>query len=371
VNGYSKSWVLSKQASTSTHPIGPGKYNTPTSYIAEWANYHSSTGRVELAGLGANRGITRFKDIGAPEDLAYRFNPTNFSTPPSWVWNKLEIKALNKLRNSDVDFGVMLAEANETADLFTTNTRRIARRVELFKDKHLDLFEKAKRFSGTRHWRQVPNLWLENAYGWTPLLQDLYGACSALEKRNQTQKSYVRVAASTKYPYKDTRGANFGQGITVDLSVEVLMECKVLLFYQLNSYLLAKLSSLGLANPASIVWEKLRYSFVIDWLVPVGNWISALGGDFGYNFVSGSRSSFGSGSIQSSNAYVGSALKPFWVPSTNSSISGKVGSFRRSVYVSSPVPLLYLKSPVSPTHIANALSLLTSAFYKPSRRIER
>jgi hypothetical protein len=35
--------------------------------------------------------------------------------------------------------------------------------------------------------------------------------------------------------------------------------------------------SLGLVNPAEIAWEVVPYSFVVDWFLPIGSYISAWG----------------------------------------------------------------------------------------------
>jgi hypothetical protein len=39
---------------------------------------------------------------------------------------------------------------------------------------------------------------------------------------------------------------------------------------------LKQLSQLGITNPALLVWELIPYSFVIDWLIPVGDFLSSL-----------------------------------------------------------------------------------------------
>ena len=42
-------------------------------------------------------------------------------------------------------------------------------------------------------------------------------------------------------------------------------------------------SSLGLANPALVAWELVPFSFVIDWVLPIGSWLTATGPLLGVN----------------------------------------------------------------------------------------
>jgi hypothetical protein len=48
------------------------------------------------------------------------------------------------------------------------------------------------------------------------------------------------------------------------------------------------LNQLGLLNPLSFAWEITPWSFVVDWLIPIGPVLSALTAPVGLNFISGS-----------------------------------------------------------------------------------
>ena len=133
---------------------------------------------------------------------------------------------------------------------------------------------------------------------------------------------------------------------------------RIKLVYSLRDFLLVLFSQLGLVNPLEIVWEWFPYSFVVDWMLPVGGWFSVLFGDFGYDFVSGDYGEFVR-YVDSTASVVGNSS---YKNPSGLSISGEAVSCRRRVYVSSPIPALYFKSPVSATHIANASSLLASSF---------
>ena len=137
---------------------------------------------------------------------------------------------------------------------------------------------------------------------------------------------------------------------------------KTYLHYGLQSNPLAELSSVGLINPVELAWELLPYSFVVDWFLPIGPWISALTADVGFTFVTGGQSRKttmvpnGSPTVLSQASDILSLSIP--------SFSGKSERFDRHCYAQSPVPGLYVKNPLSTLHVLNAIALNSQAFQR-------
>lgn len=50
------------------------------------------------------------------------------------------------------------------------------------------------------------------------------------------------------------------------------------------------LNQLGLANPLALAWELTSLSFVVDWILPIGQVLNALTASAGLSFVNGSLS---------------------------------------------------------------------------------
>lgn len=349
----------SKSASVKTTPRKGGNYSTPTAYDSSggfWSSAGSTTYfgyssfppprhpiyRMEFGGSG-------YADIG--------FNPRTLYSLPSSITNQLQISALNRLRHSNVNIGVMLAEAKETSSLLVTAATRIAKSVRSFRRKSPDLFLKAIQHQGTASWRKTPQAWLELQYGWKPLMNDLQGAATSLDSSWVRDRDLFAVGAKKKVMDTctyDTYTAPSTVNCRQTVSVEATQ--KIQLCYRLSNFHLALLSSLGLTNPLEIIWERVPYSFVVDWFLPVGNWLSALGGDFGYTFINGSLTTFIRYSENGSPVNSSGSDQEFFCP-----IRGSAYYLRRQIYVSSPWPGLSFKSPVSSGHIANALSLLTQS----------
>ena len=133
--------------------------------------------------------------------------------------------------------------------------------------------------------------------------------------------------------------------------------------------LLRALSSFGIANLGTIAWELVPFSFVVDWLLPVGDWIDSFDALLGYTSVTCSvstiirRTASFSGSIPKTTVGSGIQRGDLTISSTP--------SVRRDVHlvrqVPSGVPLPTLprfKDPVSLRHMANGLSLLATSFRK-------
>ena len=296
--------------------------------------------------------------------------PPGVGAVPNGIKNRAEQAALLKLKSQDIHLGNFLAEFGKTAQMFVGTATVIASGVRRFRrsnPKELwDLIKKWERGNLPREfWHCIPSGWLQLQYGWLPLMSDVFGACNALSKGDRLPlahvKGYAEDTTIETVNFSSVDGSSNGT-----LQSETLHKCWVSLYYQLKNPVLAELSSLGLINPVEIVWELLPYSFVVDWFLPIGNWLSSLTADVGFTFQGGSMST--------SSKQKGCEVKRIqWEDSTGGgnhvfasggqpNLSGSAYNFVRSCYSSSPVPGLYVKNPFSPKHIANALALLVQAF---------
>lgn len=284
--------------------------------------------------------------------------------PSSNMINASLTKALLKLKQQDFHLGNFLAEAHKTVEMVGHNARSIANQVLAFRRKYPDLWDKVRQIETGNlprwRWCEIPNKWLELQYGWKPLMSDIFGAMQHLQKRNKRFNiPFVFVSADVSDTVLLTSTASSRIGNTSTCYWQNDRKVQTFLTYGLTTPVLAELSSLGLINPLEIVWEVTRYSFVVDWFLPIGSWLSALTADIGYQFITGGYStktkvSFSGSSVTGTVAHV-DYVSP-------ARYSGTRQEFRRSCYASSPSPGLYVKNPLSLTHVANALSLLVQAF---------
>lgn len=287
--------------------------------------------------------------------------------------------ALLKLKDQKVNFGVAFGEYKETAELVSSVATRIAKGVRAFRSKNPRLWgQVVKNQRGVGRFRnpdgtytlgkvgRIPQAWLEHQYGWNPLMNDVKGACEALSSKTSGGHPFrVCVKARANSPLNQT---SVGYATNHNMSQLRLVRtgknfCFVRLDYELNSPLLAVFSSLGLTNPLEIAWELLPYSFVIDWFVPVGDWLRTLDADFGWRFISGTTTQ-GYSYVTEGSGVISKPSGSSEVGSTGYVTSRQdVFSFSRSVNATSPrAGFPTFKNPLSVGHLANSLSLLLNAF---------
>lgn len=138
-----------------------------------------------------------------------------------------------------------------------------------------------------RKW--APNLWLEYSYGWSPLCSDMYDVITSFYKR--VEEGYTMVAEGSRNIVTVDYSA-YGQndGTTTYQTVYKRRYVRYKVWYEIDNARLANMSSWGLTNPALLAWELLPYSFVVDWFLPVGDWLSQVGYSVGLYFKKGVKS---------------------------------------------------------------------------------
>lgn len=134
--------------------------------------------------------------------------------------------------------------------------------------------------------RRLSNHWLEFQYGWKPLLQDCWGAVDLLAKHVQLDRyNSADVKGSAKAHKFSTGGSGAYNNPVASTMTET--RCKMGIRYRMDSADRALLAQTGIDNPALLAWELLPYSFVIDWFLPVGNYLQSLNDFAGFTFLEG------------------------------------------------------------------------------------
>lgn len=203
------------------------------------------------------------------------------------VANKLS----KKINNRDIDLGVALGEARETAHfiqgamigLFTATKR--ARRGD-FGGMLKALGLSANSDPRLQRFRDVPDkiagAWLGYSYGARPLVKDVLGAAEALEKSWESGKIlHYRSSVSQDIDFTLVNSARQKAG-WVTFDSDQMLSCKGWqrasdnIAFEIDNPFLYTLSSLGLLNPLSVAHELIRLSFVLDWIIPIGSWVASL-----------------------------------------------------------------------------------------------
>jgi len=201
----------------------------------------------------------------------------------------------DKMSGHDFDAGVFLGEGRMTVDLVFQTATRIAKcftairhgNLSMAKDVLLDnnrilpvdfmsnknikrYFQKEmglNPFTNDRVRRSskaIAQGVLELRYGWQPLLSDVHSAMSALS--NRLNKTFITRVRHTAVRHDVTATDSF----TCSLMHRIKLTGSILSHPPLNTYL-------NLTDPLNVAWNLSPYSFVLDWFIPIGDFLSLAG----------------------------------------------------------------------------------------------
>jgi len=129
--------------------------------------------------------------------------------------------------------------------------------------------------------------WLEYQYAWKPLLFDVYSHAKALAELNIEHQHVIRRAEGSAQSHADMTVTYRPQYQLVTKRSEERKWSKVGVFYQLQNGAPNAFTQLGIDNPLAVAWELVPFSFVADWFLPIGTYLSNLTASGGYVFHSG------------------------------------------------------------------------------------
>lgn len=266
----------------------------------------------------------------------------------------------NAVSGSTFNAGVFLGEGREALNMIANRASQIYGAFRAFK--HGDSRSAARIL--TRHNDRkkaisrtaVANNWLELQYGWLPLLADIHDGMGFLAHHlNVPLQHVVRVSEKSSNPSQ-----TFGQGQFIHQNkVSYRRKSIKAILKEQNVYQLA-----GLTDPLSVAWELMPYSFVIDWFLPIGDYLAARGtasAMSGGTFVTSDKTLIGFSGIKAGVMYDPwgpTALIPSLV-----STSEKYMQFTRTVSTSISVPcprIVPLSEAFSWKRAANAVALLSN-----------
>jgi hypothetical protein len=201
---------------------------------------------------------------------------------------------------------------------------------------------------------ELSSTWLSLQYGWMPFISDIHDSAKLIERimtgkiRNSWRVQHTKkVFAPSNFP-----GAPAEDGVATTLRHRLVYR---------TALGWGGLQELALISPSTIAWEVLPWSFVADWVLPVGTWLDTLR-------VLPTLTGDWTRSVKSEKVFTQS----YWGVGiqTISPYSRKSGSFTRTVGTSGlSVPTPSWKSPISSDYrrAVNAIALLAQQRLKFTR----
>lgn len=198
-------------------------------------------------------------------------------------------KFANRIQDTDFSLAIAMAEIDKTCGMISDRAKNLAKFVAYMAKK--DYKKAVKTVAGyqtnPKNYIKRTDDWamriakstaptaqmlgariLEVQYGIKPLVQDLYeGAVwlAAMQHKPNAQRYSVRRRA-----VQDC--VNSGAGIWYT-SPRTEVKRQIIAYLSESSFI----PTLNLWNPAEILWERIPFSFVCDWALPIGPYLAARG----------------------------------------------------------------------------------------------
>lgn len=209
-----------------------------------------------------------------------------------------------------LNIGVAMGELPQTVNMIGSTARRLASSFSSLKRLDIDGAFNALKMGNYSHRQQLrsrsrnlnasdtvknhsfaADSWLEMKYGWKPLLHDVEDA-AALAAKSQSdnpERPDIRIQGMSRKRVTVTGPANPGEA-SISVTGSGYVQVGMVAYYTITDLKVRNMQKLGLQNLGEVAWELVPYSFVVDWFLPVGSYIQALGATNGLTYGRGCTS---------------------------------------------------------------------------------
>lgn len=324
---------------------------------------------------------------------------------PVTPYNSMSVvqnELLSQIKKQTLNLAVSVAEGKQTLSFLANTTRRLALAAEALRKRDYAAFRRSVMDQGTAkpptrmriggdgklrpdapqrpnlkrprdrlpetdsqfHTRTASENWLAYQYAVMPLLYDIHGAAEYIAEIIHRDPPPVYMA---KTSFSDNIGKEFttassAQNVSVSWTAIGEVRHTSALFFRVDDAALRQAARNGITNPASVLWEKTKFSFLIDWLIPVGEFLSGWDAPLGCTLIDG----YATTHLQCTLTGTPTAqfLKSTILSPTTPSELLYDGWVRKTVKVF-PYPSPRVKNPFSTDHLATAVALVRVLCGKP------
>jgi len=235
---------------------------------------------------------------------------------PGIPLNDLNKILINRAKGQQWNVPVFFAEAGKTGAMVAARAKHLAlmandlRRGNIpafFKRMHHTVIppkgkkpvERFNREYGRNAQNAAANAWLEYSYGWVPFMNDVRAAVNTLMDISDrptaltaTVTAKTRSSSKTQTAPGSLRLIAWGtQGIDSYGHTETTTFDNFRAKWKFRPMPLELPGKLGLTNPMEVAWELVPFSFVVDWFLPIGDYLSSLDAPLRFQHISGSYGS--------------------------------------------------------------------------------
>jgi hypothetical protein len=299
--------------------------------------------------------------------IGTHFDPLSLSFDTA-VYNKAIENLIKKSdKNIDGNLAQDLAQFGQITNLIGGTAGRIAGSIDHVRRGNFLAAAKSlsndpdvirRSVKGTSIKKSVADNWLQLQYGWKPLLMDIDATMKLLADYVNGHPVVTVVRAGSKKVKTGKLGGSFN---VTPIEFEEIQACKVALRFTYSSDLITYFQRMGFLNPVNLAWEVLPYSFVADWFLPIGPFLSSLSAWQGLVFKDGYTTQF----AKLTQSGYANLKTPYFDGFRRTEASFDQIDVKVQRTILTDFPNLYFprfKNGASPTHAANAVALVISRF---------
>lgn len=291
--GYAFTGSLTRSDITRTVRDHTG-WRPPTPYVVNDTLVEFEFGRRELTYVNRNPGVENGSYV-------HRWEGPCAWTPsfqaPEWVIPSLDAeaygrcvtKALLKLRDQKINLALNAVEMSKTAEGVAKSATKIYKSLRAFKNGEFVRALSVLGLTTKNKGKDAASSWLEMQYGILPLMGDIHGAYEEVTRKPRNHGMRKKVTAQEELS-RSTSESGIPSGIdgfSGDLKFNATASGKLVLWFEVDNPALLAASSVGLTNPLEIVWEITPFSFIVDWFLPIGDYLGALTASQGFKYLGG------------------------------------------------------------------------------------
>lgn len=254
-----------------------GDFKSPQGFEASWEKVFCLKGTITTYDGSAYGGGIESIVSGNSGIIIPALHNTQTVSPVAY--NKA-ISSLYSQERGDLDLSINAFQAAQTSALARSGLD-VLRFIKKFRPSDLKKWRAAYLLGRNRQGRKTKAMkdlgskWLAYTYGLKPLVSDLYGTSEQLQKAVLNGGIRIKARASNSNSWNETVPTPDGRA-QILVSTEFTERIEIVARYAPKSTLVDFLSGFTSLNPASIAWELMPFSFVVDWVVDVGGYMRSL-----------------------------------------------------------------------------------------------
>lgn len=241
------------------------------------ANLGNWVGGVKVFGDMASY-VRSLANVGFPE------NPSSAVYPSSLLVDAALIQAKVKINAEDFGTALFLAELRETIGMLRNPLQGFRKLYNEF----IQSSRKMSKYGGKTLTDSLSSQWMEYRYGITPLIKDIAALMELYEKgitsrtkpMERVKRRILGGSTTPTYSQEQERMMTNSGVASVVFREQRFEETAIVakFFYRRTCDLAEKLARMGLSPQqlVTIPWELVPLSFVVDWVVGVGDWLSSI-----------------------------------------------------------------------------------------------